>query len=106
MDQRNRLHSTSLLEEPGRNITAYLWSDGDVTIEGHDLGLPGPSGATEYEWFVTIRADSIPAFRTALGAQDQEAVLEAVLRRSGDILAMGETAWLQQHKIAYEFFSC
>ncbi len=66
-----------------RRLEAFLDTDGDLHIEGQDLGPgTGPLGADgEYEWFLTIRAIDLPAIRAVLGI-DADADLLGSLGRS------------------------
>jgi hypothetical protein len=52
-----------------RHLEAYLDTDGDLHIDGQDLGpATAPvSGDGEYEWFQTIRAEHLPDLLAALG---------------------------------------
>ncbi|MEU5879880.1 hypothetical protein [Spirillospora sp. NPDC047279] len=75
-------------ENGTRHLSARLTDDGDLVIEGHDLGRGvesfGP-GLREYEWVWTVRAEHVPKLAEVLEAGPGEAIL-AVLQRtcSGD----------------------
>ncbi len=68
-----------------RLLEASVTDNGDVRIEGHDLGdgVERVFGVREYEWAWTIPSDSLPSLLHALGATDN--VLIALKERfSGD----------------------
>ena len=65
-----------------RSLSIGLEENGDVKIEGQDLG---PSvaewwgeGRTEYEWTITIAAADVPAYARCLGGEPGDDVLELV----------------------------
>lgn len=70
-----------------RHLRAYLDDDGNLHIDGHDLGPSTAPVSTdgEYEWFEKISAHDLPKLLTLLGAPPDADVL-AVLERqwSGD----------------------
>lgn len=63
-----------------RALEAYLDTEGDLHIDGQDLGPgTGPLGADgEYEWFQSIRAVDLPALRAALGIDADADLLDAL----------------------------
>lgn len=65
-------------------LEARITSQGDLVIEGQDLGPAVESvfgkGYREYEWQRTIRQAHIPLLSSALGARNDEDIL-AVLGR-------------------------
>lgn len=68
-----------------RLLEASVTVEGDVLIEGHDLGdgVERALGFREYEWTWTIPAASVPNLLQALGAEGN--VLSALADRfSGD----------------------
>lgn len=63
-----------------RNLWAYLDADGNLHIDGQDLG---PSTAPvssdgEYEWFQTIQAAEVPRLIGLLGAPPDCDILEVL----------------------------
>ena len=66
-----------------RSLIARLTSDGELVIEGQDLGPATAmiSSNGEYEWGYNFPSGSIPALHAALGGQENEDVLD-VLERS------------------------
>jgi hypothetical protein len=66
-----------------RFLDAYLDDDGNLNIDGQDLGpqTRPVSSDGEYEWFEVIRAAQVPALRRLLGANSDEDILD-VLERS------------------------
>lgn len=95
-------------EDGSRHLRARLRSNGDLCIEGHDLGAGTSlvSGDREYEWFKTIHSQHIDRLRLVLGA-DEEADLLAFLQehysgsRSYDLEEL-----LRTGGVPVEFFSC
>ncbi len=78
-------------EESGndrRSLWAHLDTDGNLHIDGQDLGpATAPVSADgEYEWFQTVRRDDIPQLLEALGAPRDTRELLAFLKTnfSGD----------------------
>ena len=66
-----------------RFLDAYLDGDGNLHIDGQDLGpkTAPVSSDGEYEWFEVIGAAHLPALRRLLGANPDEDILD-VLERS------------------------
>lgn len=66
-----------------RYLDAYLDDDGNLHIDGQDLGpkTAPVSSDGEYEWFEVIRAPHLAALRALLGADPTEDVLD-ILERS------------------------
>jgi hypothetical protein len=65
-----------------RHLEAYLDDDGNLHVDGHDLG-PGTAPVSddgEYEWFETIAAADLPCLVKLLGGRDGEAVLDLLAR--------------------------
>ena len=70
-------------EHEGKNFR-YLWAyvdeNGDLHIDGQDLG-PATSLVSadgEYEWFQTISAQHVPAVIAVLGGQPGDDVLDVL----------------------------
>jgi hypothetical protein len=66
-----------------RFLGASIDSNGDLMIEGHDLG-PGTapiSSDGEYEWTTTIAAGDIPRLLELLGAPGSTDILEVLQTR-------------------------
>jgi hypothetical protein len=92
-----------------RHLDARLAADGDLVIEGQDLGdgverFHGP-GIREYEWIWTVRAKELPALVAALGGQPGEGVLGLLERRFAGEAAAGLRAFLDGSGIAVESWS-
>jgi hypothetical protein len=90
-----------------RSLYAVLAENGDVRLEGQDLG-PGVEqifgeGLTEYEYTMTILAQDVPALRRALG--DKSDLLQALKEALGDPGMIGPKAFLDEHNIPHEFWS-
>jgi len=66
-----------------RHLAAYLDDEGQLHIDGQDLG-PGTSMVSEdgeYEWFTTIAAAEFPRLLELLGAYSGETVLGVLARK-------------------------
>jgi hypothetical protein len=68
-----------------RHLWAYLDDDGNLHIDGQDLGpATAPVSADgEYEWFQEIAASEVPALLSLLGAQPEELILNVLARYTG-----------------------
>ena len=70
-----------------RHLWAYLDDEGNLHIDGQDLG-PGTAPVStdgEYEWFKKISAHDLPKLLTLLGAPPDADVLDVLDRQwSGD----------------------
>lgn len=83
----------------GLHVELQWGRDGSVVIYGQHL-MPG----REYEYWLTIRAPDIPAFRAALGAGER-GVAAAWKAKASEIVRGGETSWLDAHGIPYQIHS-
>jgi hypothetical protein len=90
-----------------RHLWARMTPEGDVVIEGQDLGdgveKVFGAGIREYEWVWTVRAPHVPALLAALGAGDD--VLAALRARFSDERASGLRPFLDQHGIPVDAWS-
>ena len=74
-----------------RNLDAYVDTEGNLHIDGQDLG-PGTSIVSsdgEYEWFQTIHAAHLPDLKVLLGGVPEEDILD-ILERSWTGARAGE----------------
>lgn len=83
----------------GLHVSLQWGEVGSVTIYGQHL-TPG----REYEYWLTIEASDIPAFKAALEAGDG-GVAAAWDAKAADIVRRGETSWLDAHGIPYRIHS-
>ena len=63
-----------------RNLSAYLDAEGNLHIDGQDIG-PGTalvSSDGEYEWFETVRASHVPRRVELLGGEAGDDVLDVL----------------------------
>lgn len=63
-----------------RHLTAHLDDDGNLHIDGHDLG-PGTAPVSndgEYEWLEAISADDLPRLLVLLGAPPDAVILDVL----------------------------
>lgn len=94
-------------ESGSRYLQATLYANGDVAIEGQDLGKGVEAfwgeGLTEYEFAMTIRAADVPLLHQALAAQGD--VLLALKQWFASQSSLEPGAFLDAHNIPYEFWS-
>lgn len=88
-----------------RRLTARLDRNGDLLIEGQDLGdgVERAFGVREYEWTWTVAAADLSTLRAALGIDDD--LLPALQRRFGGTAAGGLGRFLEAHAITYSGWS-
>jgi hypothetical protein len=88
-----------------RHLQASLTSEGDLVIEGQDLGAGVKSafGVYEYEWAWTIRAPDVPLLLAALGGTSD--VLPALREQFSDDRAADLQSFLESHDVPYERWS-
>jgi hypothetical protein len=58
-----------------------------------------------YEYEITVEAADIPTLRAALRIDAEADVFEAVRCRSREIVKHGESKWLKERGIAFDFFA-
>ncbi|MBW0114518.1 hypothetical protein [Pseudonocardia abyssalis] len=72
-------------EDGVRHLAARLTAEGDLVVEGQDIG-PGVEeffgeGNTEYEWAHTVRVADLPLLVAALGGAPGDDVLALLAER-------------------------
>ena len=92
-----------------RYLGAKLNEDGDLIIEGQDLGPTveafWDAGNTEYEWAIVVHAANIPLFVAALGGAPGVDVLPLLASRFADDERYGSKTFLDEHDVPTEFWS-
>ena len=90
-----------------RHLSAMIAPNGDVRIEGQDLGRGVEAfwgeGFTEYEYAMTIQAADVPALRAALGEKTN--LLAALQKRFSDPAEQDPKSFLEAHAVPYTFWS-
>ena len=90
-----------------RYLQATLRGNGNVVIEGQDLGKGVEDvfgeGLTEYEFAMTIQAADIPGLLKALEAQGD--VLSALQHQFKSHTSTEPGTFLNTHNVPYEFWS-
>lgn len=84
-----------------------LTNDGDLLIEGHDLG-PGVQlffGGNEYEFVRTVRAADMPALRRAFQLDEEDDLLAALLERYDGRGTSELEQFIQDAGVPSEFWS-
>lgn len=92
-------------QSDSRFLGASYTPDGDLVVEGQDLGdgVRAVLGYFEYEWAWTIHAASIQALQNALG--NPRDLLLALKKRFSNDDAENLGTFLAEHNITYETWS-
>jgi hypothetical protein len=98
-----------LQDEDSHGLDARITDDGDLVIEGQDLGAVVEgfwgSGLEEYEWTITIRAAHIPQFIAALSGADGDDILALLAARYSEDRRCATTSFLKEHSIPFDFWN-
>ena len=88
-----------------RFLGAELKENGDLVIEGQDLGngVKCAFGCVEYEWCWTIKANDIPLFKKAIGSEKE--ILEILETYFSREKASGLYEFMQNNKIPFDSWS-
>jgi hypothetical protein len=89
-----------------RRRWAYLDDDGNLHIDGQDLG-PGSAPVSndgEYEWLEKISADDLPRLLALLGAPPDALVLDVLDQRWTDIKSYDLERLIRESDIKVERF--
>ncbi len=88
-----------------RHLEAAITADGDLEIEGQDLGdgVEQVFGVREYEWIWTIRARDLPSLLDAMGSSSD--VLAAMSERFSGDNAADLKSFLDSHDVPHEVWS-
>lgn len=92
-----------------RYLAASIVADGDIHVEGQDLG-PGVTaywgeGVTEYEWTWTIPIAEVPHLLSSLDEPVDADPLAALARHFSGERAAGLKRFLDEHQIRHEVWS-
>lgn len=96
--------------ESGKNyhrLDARLSAEGDVVIEGQDLGeiVEAFWGYPEYEWDITIRAANVPLLVAALSGVAGDDVLSLLAARCAVDERAASKTFLEERGVPIEFWS-
>ena len=83
-------------------VPAETNADESVLISGQDFGHPL---CEEYEYWITVRPDDVPALVAALGGTEGDDVLELLGQHAEEIVRAGEKTWLEDRGVVPEFFN-
>lgn len=88
-----------------RYLDATLNEDGDIVIEGQDLGkgVEEAFGCSEYEWTWIIKSENVHLLKDALGGKED--VLDTLEKEYSDINASKLYEFLENNKIPIEGYS-
>lgn len=93
--------------EDTRFLCARLDAQGNLCIEGHDMGptVARILGGSEYEWAISLDAAAVPAYVRALGGAAGEDVLALLQAAVRDDPGCAGVSFLEQHGIPRSFWS-
>ena len=97
------MRTVTLLDRDQLRVWATTTADGELRIEGQDLG--GYPGASEYEYAITVSAGDVPTVRAALDAADGDDLLSLLEAEGEAIVRRGERAWIESLGITAKFWS-
>jgi hypothetical protein len=88
-----------------RFLSAEIKANGDLVFEGQDLGagVEGAYGASEYEWYWTVKSEDIPLFERAIGGKGN--ILNRLLDRFSKDKAAELFQYMQDNEIPFESWS-
>ena len=81
------------------SLTAALRENGSLSVFGHDVG------ATEYEYWYTIKSEDIPALVVALGGTPVDGILDVLKENWSGDAALGLGPAIRNSGINYDFFA-
>jgi hypothetical protein len=89
-----------------RHLTAYLDEEGNLHIDGQDLG-PGTAPVSndgEYEWLEKVSADDLPRLLVLLGAPPDALMLDVLEQRWTGIKSYDLERLIRESDIKVERF--
>jgi hypothetical protein len=94
-------------EQNSRHLWASITEDGDLMIQGQDLGLAveGFWGLSEYEWSIIVRSPDIRRLIAALGGKDGDNVLSLLAARCSESEEYASKSFLDENGVPAEFWS-
>jgi hypothetical protein len=89
------------------HLRARVDDNGDVVIEGQDLGETPQRfwGSGEYEWAITIPAESVSDLVIKLGGQPGDDALDLLATRFHEDESHATTTFLDEAGVSYRFWS-
>lgn len=97
------MRTVTMFDRAGLHVWASITTEGELLIEGQDLG--GYPGASEYEYAFRIAPTDLPTIRAALDATDDDDLL-SLLEAAGEVIAhRGEGTWIRSLGITAAFWS-
>lgn len=97
------MRTVTLHDHDGLHVWATITADGELLIQGQDLG--GYPGASEYEYAFRVSSADVPTIRAALDATDDDDLLSLIEAAGEAIVRRGERAWMQGLGITTGFWS-
>jgi hypothetical protein len=110
--QDEPFHSAKVAPSDNQTMSELFWrsescvvmvgytADGSLEFHGDDVRAFGTPGHG-YEYFITVDAGQFAALRRALDVDDDADVLRAVVARVDDVMAVGESSWLERHGVEH-----
>src|SRR5665647_2198270 len=97
------MRTVTLHDHDGLHVWATITADGELLIQGQDLG--GYPGASEYEYAFRVSSADVSTVRAALDASDGDDLLSLLEVAGEAIVRRGERAWTEGMGITAEFWS-
>lgn len=90
-----------------RSLHARLDAQGNLCIEGHDLGptVSGLLGGSEYEWAISVAAEAVPAYVQVLGGAPGDDALDCLRVAIADQPDCADLAFLRRCGVPCSFWS-
>ncbi len=88
-----------------RYLGVEIRENGDLAFEGQDLGsgVEGAFGASEYEWYWTVKAQDIPKFQRVIGSRSN--ILKSLKKSFSGQNAAKLYEFMQDNEIPFESYS-
>ena len=87
----------------GLTVWAQFRDDGSFELEGVHRGAGAHVGREDYEYFIKVAPEHLPALATALGCA-VDGILEAWSAQQDDIVRHGERRWLEEHGVTSSLY--
>ena len=92
-----------------RNLQVRFDDNGDLLIEGHDMGASVETffgeGSNEYEWVTTVKAKDVRALNVALGGKRGDDTLELIRNKCTGENAIDLEQLIKKKDIPKKFWS-
>jgi len=88
-----------------RYLGVEIKENGDLVFEGQDLGsaVEGAFGASEYEWYWTVKKADIGKLREAIGGKG--CIIRLLKKHFSNDNAVGLYAFMEDHNVPFHTWS-